>query len=106
MVKKTQPKRGMHKAFIKAEICARYGSITELAKLLNIDCNILRSALFKPYPKAEALIAKAIEKTPAQIWPDRYSKEALANPRHWRRLANVKCNASDDHTEVNHKVGA
>ena len=95
----------MHKAFIRAEIAARYGSIAALARKLDVDQNILRTAMFKPYPKAERLIAKALGKTPQQIWPERYTEEVLANPRHWRRLANLKFSASDSHTKVSNDEG-
>ena len=89
MAKKPHKSRGVHKEDIKAAVRKLYGSMNELARQCGVDISILRAALHRPYPKAEAIIAKAINKTAPELWPERYTKEALANHRNWRRLVNV-----------------
>jgi len=36
----------------------------------------INQALFRPYPKAERVIAKAVNKKPEEIWPSRYQFNA------------------------------
>ena len=89
MLKKTHESRVPHKEDIKAAVRKHYGSMDALAILCGVHKSILRAALIRPYPKAEALIAKALSTTAPELWPERYTKAALENHRHWRRLANV-----------------
>lgn len=90
MLKKTRTTRVPHKEDIKAAVRKRYGSMDALARKLCVHKSILRAALLRPYPKAEAMIAGALDTTAPELWPERYTEEALANYRHWRRLANVR----------------
>ncbi|MGI2326089.1 MULTISPECIES: helix-turn-helix domain-containing protein [unclassified Methylococcus] len=43
----------------------------------------LSAAMIKPYPKAEAIIAKAIGVKPEQIWPSRYGDGGKRPYRGW-----------------------
>lgn len=89
MAKKPHITRGPHKEEIKAAIRMLYGSVDGLARKCDVHKSILRAALIRPYPKAEALIAQALNTTAPELWPERYTEEALANHRNWRRLVNV-----------------
>lgn len=89
MLKKTRSKRVPHKEDIKSAVRKRYGSMDALARKHGVHKSILRAALLRPYPKAEAIIAKALDTTAPELWPERYTEEVLANHRNWRRLVNV-----------------
>lgn len=41
----------------------------------------INQALFRPYPKAERIIAKAINEKPENIWPSRYKFNASSGRR-------------------------
>lgn len=66
----TTPKIDRHS--ILAEIKRRYGSLAALAEKVGIAGGHLTVALGRPYPKAEAAIASALDTTPQQLWPDRF----------------------------------
>lgn len=62
----------MHRADIIAELKKRGLSLAELGRRNGLSVHTLKNALDKPYPRAESIIAKAIELTPEKIWPGRY----------------------------------
>lgn len=104
MLKKTRTTRVPHKEDIKAAVRKHYGSMDALARQSGVHKSILRAALLRPYPKAEAIIAKALNTTAPELWPERYTEAALANHRNWRRLVNVhgvKFNTSGSGRAVN-----
>ena len=47
-------------------------SLSELSRQHNLNSRTLNNALYRPYPKAERIIASAIGVEPAEIWPSRY----------------------------------
>jgi len=47
-------------------------SFAILAKRQGVSRQCVKSALNKPYPKMERLIAKAIDMPVKQLWPERY----------------------------------
>ncbi len=63
-----------HRADVVAELHKRGWSIAKLAKAHGLAPSTLRSALDKPYPKSERIIATAIGIAPEEIWADRYAK--------------------------------
>ena len=85
MAKKPRTGQGWHKEDVKAELRKRYGTLKAFAQSYGMDESITRAALHRPYPKAEALIARALGTTPQAIWPERYTPAVLANHKHWRR---------------------
>lgn len=89
MAKKPRIGQGMHKEDIKAELRKRFGSMKAFADQCGVDKSILRTALYRAYPKAEALIAQALNTTPQALWPERYTDDVMQNHRHWRRHLNV-----------------
>ncbi|MDP8171513.1 helix-turn-helix transcriptional regulator [Pasteurella skyensis] len=62
----------MHNADIRAELMKRGLSLARLGEMNGLAKTTLRNALDKPYPKGERIIARAIGKTPQEIWPSRY----------------------------------
>ena len=72
--KKTSPK-DWHRADIVAELRKADWSLRRLAKHHGYSAETtLITALNRPWPKGEALIAKAIGKPPETIWPARYAQ--------------------------------
>lgn len=61
-------------------------SFAALGRAHGLEAGTLRAALTKSAPRYEAIIAAALGLNPQDIWPSRYTSEALdANP--WRRFA-------------------
>jgi Ner family transcriptional regulator len=69
-----------HPAQVVAGLRMRGWSLAQLA-----DANgythrsTLTQALRKPYPRAEKIIAGALDLKPEQIWPSRYNKDGTSN---------------------------
>lgn len=68
-----------HPADITAALKKRGLSCRQLSLHHGYGPSTLHSALHRPWPKAEQLIAEAIGTTPAKIWPSRYEpKKSVA----------------------------
>jgi len=102
MAKKPRIVQGMHREQIKAKLRIKFGTLKAFAQSLGMDECVARAALFRPYPKVEALIALALDTTPQALWPERYTDEVLRNHRHWRRHDNFY--ASQFNTNVTDKT--
>ncbi|EBA9592290.1 transcriptional regulator [Salmonella enterica] len=63
---------GLHRSYIVAELHKRGLSLAELGRRNGLSMHTLKNALDKPYPRAESIIAEAIELSPEKIWPERY----------------------------------
>lgn len=84
-----------HPAEVVAAMRMKGYSLRQLALLNGYgNANSLTSALRRPYPLAEALIAEALELKPEVIWPTRYGRDGEPNrgPRGMKALlpANAK----------------
>lgn len=80
MKKKTTPKksrnRDMHPADIKAALEKAGWSLRKLSIDAGYaNANTVNQALHRPYPRAERIIAKALNKEPHEIWPTRYQEK-------------------------------
>ncbi len=62
-----------HRADVISALHKRGWSIAALARAHDLGESTVRSALDKPYPKSERLIAEAIGVAPEVIWPKRYA---------------------------------
>jgi Ner family transcriptional regulator len=62
-----------HQAYISAALKAKGTNLSALSAASGYSRNGLRNALYRPYPKAEKIIAKAIGVEPEEIWPSRYA---------------------------------
>lgn len=77
---RTQSKRWDRHAILAA-IKRRYGSLTGLAERFDTDRRHLTVALRRPYLKAEAIIAKALDVPASELWPERYDAGASSRRR-------------------------
>ncbi|MGX9522457.1 helix-turn-helix domain-containing protein [Vibrio mediterranei] len=68
----SKKRQDMPREYIIAELQMRKLSLSSLGKSHGLSRHTLKNALDKPYPKAEKIIAKALEMTPEEIWPSRY----------------------------------
>lgn len=63
-----------HRADVVAALHKKGWSLRKLSTECGLSAGTLKSALDKPYPKAERIIADAIGIDPRTIWPNRYAK--------------------------------
>ncbi|MCW3479704.1 helix-turn-helix domain-containing protein [Neisseriaceae bacterium JH1-16] len=63
-----------HRADIVAALHKKGWSLRRLSLEAGLSAGALNNALDRPWPKAERIIAAAIEETPETIWPSRYEK--------------------------------
>lgn len=63
-----------HPALISARLKMCGSNLSKLAQENGLHRSTLRSALYRPYPKAEKIIAEKLGVSPADIWASRYSK--------------------------------
>lgn len=69
---KKVPVADWHQADIIAELKKSGTNMSALSEAHGYSRGALRNALYRPYPKAEKIIAKAIGIEPKDIWPTRY----------------------------------
>lgn len=62
-----------HRADIVAALKKAGWSVAALSREAGYDKATLYTALLRPYPNAEKIIAKALDKKPEEIWPERYA---------------------------------
>ena len=77
-IKKTA-QNDWHRADILAELRKNGWSLRSLAEEGNVSYNTLKSALDRPYPKMERLIANAIGVAPEVIWAGRNAERIERN---------------------------
>lgn len=63
-----------HRADVVAALHKKGWSLRALSREAGLSDGTLKSALDRPYPKAERIIAAALELAPKDIWPQRYAK--------------------------------
>ncbi len=63
-----------HRADIIAALHKAGWSLRQLSLGAGLSAGALNNALDRPWPKAERIIAAAIEEAPETIWPTRYEK--------------------------------
>ncbi|WP_136414762.1 helix-turn-helix domain-containing protein [Herbaspirillum sp. ST 5-3] len=75
-----------HRADVVAALHKKGWSLRELSRQSGLSDGTLKSALDRPYPKAERIIAAALGLDPRAIWPNRYAKRdftpVLTPPSH------------------------
>lgn len=67
-------KQDWHRAYVVAALHEKGWSLRELSRQNGLSAGTLKSALDRPYPKAEEIIATAIGVDAKTIWPQRYLK--------------------------------
>lgn len=63
-----------HRADVVAALHKKGWSLRELSRQSGLSDGTLKSALDRPYKKAEGIIAAALDLDPRDIWPNRYKK--------------------------------
>lgn len=61
-----------HRFDITAALKKAGTNLSKLSEVRGYSRNNLRNALYRPYPKAEKIIADALGLEPKDIWPSRY----------------------------------
>ncbi|MBA5605865.1 helix-turn-helix domain-containing protein [Duganella sp. FT3S] len=67
-----------HRADVVAALHKKGWSLRELSRQNGLSAGTLKSALDRPYLKAEEIIASAIGVTADEIWPQRYEKREFS----------------------------
>ncbi|EAP1797301.1 MULTISPECIES: helix-turn-helix domain-containing protein [Enterobacteriaceae] len=62
-----------HRADIVAALRKRGISLAQLSRNQGLAPRTLNNAFERHYPKAESIIAKALDMVPEQLWPSRYT---------------------------------
>ncbi|WP_419792694.1 helix-turn-helix domain-containing protein [Serratia fonticola] len=70
--------RDWHRIDVVAALHKCGVTMRELSTKAGLAPDTLKNALNRPYPKGEKIIADALGKTPAQIWPSRYTTRQVA----------------------------
>ena len=65
-------RRNWHTADIIAAVHKQGTSLAALSREVGLSSSTLANALYRQWPKGEALIADKIGVHPSEIWPDRY----------------------------------
>jgi len=94
-----------HPADIVAAIKKRRSSFSRLSRHHGYADGSLRLALYRPWPKAERIIAGFIGLPPVAIWPSRYLPDgtpnrARGNPEWVRRAGNVSTRIRAGHVKA------
>lgn len=72
-----------HHEDVKAAVRKSGTSLKALSEQHDYEASACRRALRRPWPAVEAIIAKAIGRTPQAIWPSRYDDHGrpLSRPK-------------------------
>ncbi|RNM25486.1 transcriptional regulator [Dickeya undicola] len=65
-----------HQADIIAGLRKKGTTLAALSRSAGLSSSTLANVLVRPWPKGEWLVATALDKHPAEIWPSRYFDEA------------------------------
>jgi len=81
--------------WVKYQLALHGYTLGRLAREVGVAPGTLIGALWKPYPKMEAIIAAKLGAHPKQIWPERYTSDGQSNrPRGRARRVKVHKHAS------------
>lgn len=104
MAKKPAP-QDWHKEDIKAAIHKRGMTLKNLTLSHGYsDSSAAAQAMHRPYPKAERIIAEALNLTPQDIWPSRYHADGTPKSGRGERglgRYKAKCSAKSVGSNVN-----
>lgn len=102
-----------HRADLIAAFKKRGTTITRVARELGMCDSYLNQATFKPYPKAEQILAQFLGMNPQDIWPSRYNADGTPKSgrgergigRHHTRLkGNADSSCNDTLTDKSRNV--
>lgn len=69
-----------HRADIVAALKRKGWSVASLSREVGLANSTLYTALIRPYPKGEQIIANALGIKPEEIWAKRYAERNSAKP--------------------------
>ncbi|RVR95893.1 helix-turn-helix domain-containing protein [Citrobacter freundii] len=69
-----------HRADIKSALEKRGITLRELSRSAGLSPDSLRNVFTRSWPRAELIIAQALETTPDVIWPSRYLSKSEKQP--------------------------
>jgi Ner family transcriptional regulator len=96
-----------HKADIVAAIWKRDTSLQRLSRQRDYSDAALATALHRPWPKAERIIAGVIGVAPHAIWPSRYNEDGTSKSgRGERGIGRYKAKHSTRRVPVNGHRGS
>ncbi|ATA27133.1 transcriptional regulator [Brenneria goodwinii] len=67
-----------HRADVLSALKKRGTSLAQVSRSAGLNSRTLGNAFYRPYPKAEQLIAEALGVQPEEIWPSRYLRKLKA----------------------------
>ncbi|WP_350262481.1 helix-turn-helix transcriptional regulator (plasmid) [Pantoea sp. BJ2] len=71
-VESTPPHCNWHRADILCAIRKAGSSLSALSREAGLSSSSLSNVFYRPWPRAERIIAEFLDKDPAEIWPERY----------------------------------
>lgn len=102
---KSEPKNSRTlRGFLKFSLSTKRLSIDDLARMHGMTGSSLCIAFYRPFPKAERIIAEALNLQAWDLWPSRYGPDHLPNRKNrWYDRGRVKNNT--ERRDVNQKKG-
>ncbi|MBI1262982.1 MAG: transcriptional regulator [Rhizobiales bacterium] len=82
-----QKLRKSHPEDIKAAVRKKVGSLAELARQEGVSTSVIRSALIRPQPTGNRIIAKCLDRSLHDIWPEWYDAEGKRLYRTRRKIS-------------------
>lgn len=79
-----------HRADIKSALEKRGITLRELSRSAGLSPDSLRNVFTRSWPRAELIIAQALETTPDVIWPSRYLSKSEKQPPKKKITINYK----------------
>lgn len=84
MTRADQHAKGWHRQDIRAALAKRYGALTALSVTWGYSRAAISNALrgTSSWPAVEERIARALDTSPHELWPNRWTPEGQRRPRH------------------------
>lgn len=79
-----------HRADIKSALEKRGITLRELSRSAGLSPDSLRNVFTRSWPRAELIIAQALETTPDVIWPSRYLSKSEKQTKKKKITINYK----------------
>ncbi|WP_417783338.1 helix-turn-helix domain-containing protein [Terasakiella pusilla] len=74
------PVQNMHPEDVKAAVRKKFGSLAALARQNGVSDSVVRAALIRPQPTGNRIIAKCLELSVHQLWPEWYGSDGQRIP--------------------------
>lgn len=74
------PAQNMHPEDVKAAVRKKFGSLAALARQNGVSDSVVRAALIRPQPTGNRIIAKCLELSVHELWPEWYDADGQRIP--------------------------